>query len=195
MHRRTEARQRRDPSPAMIDAVEELTTGDADRLRVRRHVLRQITGRRRPPAPGHDARAPPRPRPDDPTPAPRPRPRAPTACHACASHETDAPVADPTSRRRAAANNTTPASTTTTGMTITRGFDGGFATCALSELEEQTRRSTGATKLKPGPRKNEPMMTSTAQNMRKMVNSEIANLRSSGLLRRVLVDVGRQDQR
>ena len=37
-------------------------------------------------------------------------------------------------------------------------------------------------------------MTSTAQNIRKMVNSEMANLRSSGLLRRVAVDVGGQDQ-
>ncbi len=35
--------------------------------------------------------------------------------------------------------------------------------------------------MKPGPRKNEPMMTSTAQNMRKIVKSEMANLRSSGL--------------
>ena len=52
----------------------------------------------------------------------------------------------------------------------------------------------GKTKLKPGPRKNEPMMTSTAQNIRNIVNSEIANLRSSGLLRRVLVDVRREDQ-
>ena len=51
-----------------------------------------------------------------------------------------------------------------------------------SQLEEQARWSTGKTKLKPGPRKNEPMITSTAQNMRKTVKSEMANLRSSGLL-------------
>ena len=40
----------------------------------------------------------------------------------------------------------------------------------------------GKVKLNPGPRKNEPMMTSTAQNMRKIVKMEMANLRSSGLL-------------
>src|SRR3954451_11478978 len=40
----------------------------------------------------------------------------------------------------------------------------------------------GNTKLKPGPRKNEPMMTRTAQNITKIVNSEIANFRFSGLL-------------
>src|SRR6187200_1812310 len=40
----------------------------------------------------------------------------------------------------------------------------------------------GNTKLKPGPRKNEPMMTRTAQNMMKIVKSEIANFRVSGLL-------------
>ena len=39
----------------------------------------------------------------------------------------------------------------------------------------------GNTKLKPWPRKNEPMMTSTAQNIRKIVNNAIANFRSSGL--------------
>ena len=39
----------------------------------------------------------------------------------------------------------------------------------------------GRTKLNPGPRKNEPMMTSTAQNMMWTVISEMANLRSSGL--------------
>src|SRR6478672_4338845 len=39
----------------------------------------------------------------------------------------------------------------------------------------------GNTKLNPGPRKNEPMMTSTAQNMRKIVKIEITNFRSSGL--------------
>ena len=40
----------------------------------------------------------------------------------------------------------------------------------------------GNTKLKPGPRKNEPMMTSTAQNIRKIVKRETTNLRSVGLL-------------
>src|SRR5829696_8060954 len=35
-------------------------------------------------------------------------------------------------------------------------------------------------KLKPGPRKNEPMMTRTAQNMMCTVISDVANLRSSG---------------
>src|SRR3954470_20262705 len=39
----------------------------------------------------------------------------------------------------------------------------------------------GNTKLKPWPRKNEPMITSTAQNIRKIVNNAIANFRSSGL--------------
>ena len=39
----------------------------------------------------------------------------------------------------------------------------------------------GNTKLKPGPRKNEPMITRTAQNIKKMVNSEMTNLRSFGL--------------
>src|SRR5262249_24718788 len=40
----------------------------------------------------------------------------------------------------------------------------------------------GKVKLKPGPRKNEPMITSMAQNMRNTVKIEMANLRSSGLL-------------
>src|SRR4029079_13426687 len=40
----------------------------------------------------------------------------------------------------------------------------------------------GNVKMKPGPRKNEPMMTSTDQNMMCTVISEMANLRSSGLL-------------
>src|SRR5580765_43702 len=40
----------------------------------------------------------------------------------------------------------------------------------------------GNVKLKPGPRKNEPMMTSTDQNMMCTVMIEMANLRSSGLL-------------
>src|SRR4026209_2239591 len=40
----------------------------------------------------------------------------------------------------------------------------------------------GNVKLKPGPRKNEPMMTSTDQNMMCTVMSEMANFRSSGLL-------------
>src|SRR3546814_7435 len=40
----------------------------------------------------------------------------------------------------------------------------------------------GNTKLKPGPRKNEPMMTSTAQNIRKNVIREMTYLRSLGLL-------------
>src|SRR5210317_2454469 len=39
----------------------------------------------------------------------------------------------------------------------------------------------GSVKLNPGPRKNEPIITSTAQNMRCTVMSEVANLRSSGL--------------
>ena len=38
----------------------------------------------------------------------------------------------------------------------------------------------GKMKLKPGPRKKDPIMTSTAQNMRCTVISEMANLRSSG---------------
>src|SRR5439155_4491691 len=37
-------------------------------------------------------------------------------------------------------------------------------------------------KLKPGPRKNTPRITSTAQNIMKMEKSEIANLGSSGLI-------------
>src|SRR5437763_13237901 len=40
----------------------------------------------------------------------------------------------------------------------------------------------GKAKLKPGPRKNTPMMTRTAQNIRNNVINEMANLRSSGLL-------------
>jgi len=39
----------------------------------------------------------------------------------------------------------------------------------------------GNTKLNPGPLKNEPIITSTAQNIRWIVISEMANLRSSGL--------------
>src|SRR4249920_2626235 len=39
----------------------------------------------------------------------------------------------------------------------------------------------GKTKLNPAPRKNEPMMTRTAQNIRKIVKIEMANFRSSGL--------------
>ena len=35
--------------------------------------------------------------------------------------------------------------------------------------------------MKPGPRKNEPMMTSTAHNMMKSVKIAIANFRSLGL--------------
>src|SRR6266511_1805684 len=38
----------------------------------------------------------------------------------------------------------------------------------------------GNTKLKPGPRKNEPMITSTAHNITNSVKIEIANLRSEG---------------
>src|SRR6266511_6181128 len=38
----------------------------------------------------------------------------------------------------------------------------------------------GNTKLKPGPRKNEPMITSTAHNITNSVKIEIANLRSDG---------------
>ena len=49
-------------------------------------------------------------------------------------------------------------------------------------------------KLKPGPRKNEPMMTSTAQNIRKIVNSDDRELAVLGLVARVAVDVGREDQ-
>ena len=45
----------------------------------------------------------------------------------------------------------------------------------------RTAVAHGKTKLKPGPRKNEPIITSTAQNIRCTVMSEIANLRSSGL--------------
>src|SRR4051812_1681972 len=40
----------------------------------------------------------------------------------------------------------------------------------------------GSVKLKPGPRKNDPMITSVAQNITWIVISEMANLRSSGLL-------------
>jgi hypothetical protein len=40
----------------------------------------------------------------------------------------------------------------------------------------------GNTKFCPGPRKNEPIITSTAHDIRNIVNSEMANLRSSGLL-------------
>jgi hypothetical protein len=39
----------------------------------------------------------------------------------------------------------------------------------------------GKTKLKPGPRKNEPMSTSTAHSMMNKVNNAIANRRSVGL--------------
>ena len=50
----------------------------------------------------------------------------------------------------------------------------------LLQVEEDPARQ-GNTKLNPGPRKNEPMITSTAQNIMKMVKIEMANLRSSGL--------------
>ena len=53
----------------------------------------------------------------------------------------------------------------------------------------------GKTKLKPGPRKNEPMMTSTAQNIRKMREQRDGELAVLGLVARVAVGVGRQDQR
>src|SRR4029453_1613073 len=39
----------------------------------------------------------------------------------------------------------------------------------------------GNTKFWPGPRKNEPIITSTVHDMRKIVKMEMANLRSSGL--------------
>ena len=52
----------------------------------------------------------------------------------------------------------------------------------------------GKTKLKPGPRKNEPMMTSTAHISMKIVKIAIANFRSFGLVRRVLVDERRQHE-
>src|SRR6266511_4159530 len=48
---------------------------------------------------------------------------------------------------------------------LTRGF---FASCH------------GHTQLNPGPRKKEPFSTSTAQNIRNIVNSRIASLRFSG---------------
>ena len=111
--------------------VEELTTGDADRLRVRRHVLRQITRRRPSPTPAHDAPTPPPPRPDDPTPAASTSASSTDGLSRLRVSRDNAPVADPTSRRRAAANSTTPANTTTTGMTITRGFMGDSYLCPI----------------------------------------------------------------
>src|SRR5436305_12963489 len=58
---------------------------------------------------------------------------------------------------------------------------------AASEVERHHRSNYSASRqvkarLKPGPRKNTPMMTRTAQNIRNNVINEMANLRSSGLL-------------
>ena len=57
--------------------------------------------------------------------------------------------------------------------------DGHGGVCSYSSKKMPSFH--GNTKLNPGPRKNEPMITSTAQNIRKIVKMEIANLRSSGL--------------
>src|SRR6478735_2343299 len=78
-------------------------------------------------------------------------------------------------------NTMTAANTTTTGTTITRGFMRGGLLPVPDQSSKNRPWVQGATKLKPGPRKNEPMMTSTAQNMSWTVNRETANLRSSGL--------------
>src|SRR5262245_19672417 len=48
----------------------------------------------------------------------------------------------------------------------------------------------GKTKLKPWPRKNEPMITSTAHNIMKIVIVTIANLRSAGLFEGFLSKYG-----
>ena len=91
-----------------------------------------------------------------------------------------APVAASVSRRRIEANRAMAArkmKTTTMTMMQERW------TCVISDQRSKNSPPLqGAVKLKPSPRKNEPMMTSRAQNIRKTVNNEIANLRSSGLL-------------
>ncbi len=120
------------------------------------------------------------------------------------------PSAEPVSRRRAEANSRTPASITRTGTAMamivvgligrpsgprrrahrrsaaTRTLCSWFARCARSlgppdHSSKNRPTSQGNTKFCPGPRKNEPMSTSTAHDMRKIVKSEMANLRSSGL--------------
>ena len=60
--------------------------------------------------------------------------------------------------------------------------DGMTATAAaLPTSSKKMPLFHGKTKLKPSPRKNEPMMTSTAHIMRNIVNIAMANLRSFGL--------------
>src|SRR5205823_8916518 len=59
--------------------------------------------------------------------------------------------------------------------------DGACAHGRLLIYRSKNRPSRqGKVKLNPGPRKNEPMMTRTAQNMRNKVKRAMANLRSSG---------------
>ena len=77
------------------------------------------------------------------------------------------------------AKSSTPARTTRTGMAMSRAVVGSMV---ASELHEQSPSFQGKMKLKPGPRKNVPIITSTAQYMRNIVIREMANFRSSGLL-------------
>jgi hypothetical protein len=85
-------------------------------------------------------------------------------------------VALPASRRRSDVKITKPAARHRTGMTMTR--------MSMSSSYSSKKRPSAHGKMKscPGPRKNEPMMVRVAQAIMKMVKSEIANLRSSGLL-------------
>ena len=57
---------------------------------------------------------------------------------------------------------------------------------ALSNVSSYRSKKTpsrhGNVKLNPGPRKKQPMITSTAQNMRNRVMMAMASLRSSGWL-------------
>ena len=82
-------------------------------------------------------------------------------------------------RRAVTTNTATASSTSTATMAMTAAA---FIRSTPLTARRRCRSSTGSTKFCPGPRKNEPMITRTAQNIMKMVKTLMVNLRSSGLM-------------
>ncbi len=88
------------------------------------------------------------------------------------------PTAVSVSRRRMDAKITSTASSRKTGMRMRNGM-----TVSVPDQSSKNKPLVhGVTKFCPGPRKNDPIITSTAQNISMMVKIEMANLRFSGLL-------------
>ena len=83
-------------------------------------------------------------------------------------------------RRRPVAMIITPASTSTAARATTRAVDESTGSYTYSYSSKKIPSFQGNTKLNPGPRKNEPMMTSTAHSITNIVKIEIANFRSFG---------------